>query len=111
MDSGAFGSDDPRLYRLASEDNVRVAIQTLEPGDRVWIAGQWIEVRDRIPQGHKIAVRSIAQGEKVLKYGVPIGSATRAIQPGEHVHTHNLQSDYLPTSPEGPRPGSDPTRG
>jgi hypothetical protein len=47
--------------------------------------------------GHKVALVPIAAGEKVCKYGAPIGSATRQIRPGEHVHTHNLASDYLPT--------------
>lgn len=47
--------------------------------------------------GHKIALRRIEAGEKVVKYGAPIGSATRRIEPGEHAHLHNLKSDYLPT--------------
>ena len=42
-------------------------------------------------------MRHIAAGEKVLKYGAPIGSATRDIGQGEHVHLHNMRSDYLPT--------------
>ena len=40
-------------------------------------------------------MRAIAEGEKVLKFGVPIGSAVRAILPGEHVHVHNIKSDYI----------------
>jgi len=51
----------------------------------------------RLPIGHKVAARAIAAGEKILKYGAPIGSATAPIAAGEHVHTHNVQSDYLPT--------------
>lgn len=47
--------------------------------------------------GHKIASRDIAAGEKIVKYGAPIGSATTAIPAGEHVHLHNMKSDYLPT--------------
>lgn len=89
--------NDPRLHRLAAEDNIRVALQELQPGERVLVDGQWILVQDRIPLGHKIAVRPIAAGEKVLKYGCPIGSAAQPIQPGQHVHTHNLRSDYLPS--------------
>lgn len=95
---GAGGmADDPRLYRLAPEDNIRVALQELRPGERVLVDGQSVEVQDPIPAGHKIAVRPIAAGEKVLKYGSPIGSATQPIQSGQHVHTHNLRSDYLPS--------------
>ena len=47
-----------------------------------------------MPLGHKLARRPIAPGEKVRKYGAPIGTATRAIAAGEHVHVHNLASDY-----------------
>ena len=46
----------------------------------------------RLSDGHKYALRDIAQGESVVKYGFPIGEATRDISAGEHVHTHNLKS-------------------
>ena len=49
-----------------------------------------VEVRD---DGHKYAIRPIAPGENVIKYGMPIGHAKAAIAPGEHVHTHNLASN------------------
>ncbi|WP_316791162.1 UxaA family hydrolase [Pedobacter frigoris] len=47
--------------------------------------------------GHKIADCLIREGEKIIKYGVPIGSATTTIEIGEHVHLHNMKSDYIPT--------------
>ena len=50
-----------------------------------------------LPLGHKIARRAIAAGEKIVKYGAPIGSATVAIPAGAHVHVHNVKSDYTPT--------------
>ncbi len=89
--------NDPRLLRLSPHDNVAAVTSTIEPGESMVIDGAAVEVTSRIPTGHKVAMRAIAQGDKVLKYGTPIGSATRDIQPGEYVHTHNLQSDYLPT--------------
>ena len=49
-----------------------------------------VEVRE---DGHKYAIRPIAEGENVVKYGMPIGHAKTAIAPGEHVHTHNLASN------------------
>ncbi len=49
-----------------------------------------VEVRD---DGHKYAIRPIAPGENVIKYGMPIGHAKVKIEPGEHVHTHNLASN------------------
>ena len=48
-------------------------------------------LKTAVPSGHKIALRAIAAGEVVLKYGHPIGRATRAIEAGDHVHLHNLQ--------------------
>ena len=90
-------STAPRLLRLSPQDNVAVAAVTIEPGEQVTLAGQTITVTKRIPVGHKLAVVAIAEGEKVIKYGAPIGSATRDVAPGGYVHTHNMKSDYLPT--------------
>ncbi|MGC8890810.1 MAG: UxaA family hydrolase [bacterium] len=80
-------------------DNVGVAVKDITKGEMV--TGVVIEDRsktveieaiDDIPIGHKIALSSIKSGELVIKYGVPIGVATRDISIGEHVHTHNLKS-------------------
>ncbi|MGH8035722.1 MAG: UxaA family hydrolase, partial [Lysobacterales bacterium] len=49
-----------------------------------------ITVKGLIPAGHKVATRSIAAGEPVRRYNQIIGFASKAIAPGEHVHTHNL---------------------
>ena len=50
-------------------------------------------VEVRIEDGHKYACRDIRQGENVIKYGQPIGHATRDIAAGEHVHSHNLKTN------------------
>jgi hypothetical protein len=92
---------EPRLLRLHPEDNVLTVIAALAAGDSVRIGGVPSTVAAPLAIGHKLAARAIAAGEKVFKYGVAIGSATRAIAPGEHVHTHNLRSDYLPTFQRG----------
>lgn len=88
---------DPRLLRLAPGDNVCVTTRTIEAGEPVMIGGMTVRLAQRVPTGHKVAVARIAPGEAVFKYGAPIGSASREIHPGQHVHTHNLQSGYLPT--------------
>ena len=49
-----------------------------------------VEIRE---DGHKYARRDIAEGENVVKYGMPIGHATRAIKAGEHVHVHNVKTN------------------
>ena len=50
-----------------------------------------------VSMGHKLALRSVGKGDPILKYGSPIGSATSDISVGEHVHLHNIKSDYTPT--------------
>ena len=92
-----MASSDPRIVLLSPEDNCVVVAQTLKRGDRVTIDGEPVHVDKAIGVGHKLARRSIARGEKVLKYGAIIGTASAPIARGEHVHTHNLESDYLPT--------------
>lgn len=88
---------DPRLLRLAPADNVFVATIALSAGEMIQVGGRAVRLESAVPLGHKLAARALAIGEKITKYGVPIGSATAPISAGEHVHTHNLQSDYLPT--------------
>ena len=49
-----------------------------------------VEIRG---DGHKYALRDIAEGENVIKYGMPIGHATKPIAKGEHVHVHNVKTN------------------
>ncbi len=72
--------------KIHENDNVVVAINALSPGDTV--AG--VAVTAKIPAGHKAALTALAVGEPVIKYGQTIGRTTAPIQPGDHVHTHNL---------------------
>lgn len=77
----------------------------LNPADNVAV---------NLENGHKYAVRAISEGENVIKYGYPIGRATRDVAEGEHVHTHNMRTnldvrpryeyepDFCPTKPETP---------
>lgn len=92
---------DSRLLRLHPADNVLTVIRSLREGEKVRIGGAEITIGKALPVGHKIAARDITAGEKILKYGAPIGSAICRIVAGEHVHTHNLKSDYLPTHLRG----------
>lgn len=79
------------FMKLAHDDDVGVAIRKIAPGT---VVGD-LTVRDEVPMGHKVALHPIAAGAQILKFGVPIGRATRDIEKGELVHTHNLTSDYL----------------
>ena len=87
----------PPVLVLKGADNVGVACRPIAAGETVTAAGAKLSARSPVPRAHKIALRPIAKGEKVIRSGVPIGSATAAIAAGDHVHTHNLASDYMPT--------------
>ena len=88
---------DPRLLLLAPGDTVFVLRGQVEAGERIVVEGVCVTVPVALGLGHKLARRPVAPGEEVVKYGAPIGSATTAIAVGEHVHLHNLKSDYTPT--------------
>jgi altronate hydrolase len=77
-----------QAIRLHRDDDVVIARNQLVGG--AMLAGEGVRVSGLIPAGHKVAVRAIEAGQAVKRYGQIIGFASRAIQPGEHVHTHNL---------------------
>jgi hypothetical protein len=82
---------------LHADDNVATALTPLERGETVNATLDDISVdvtlEDDIEFGHKYALRDIAQGEEVLKYGMPIGKALEDIGAGQFVHVHNCRSD------------------
>jgi hypothetical protein len=88
---------DRRLLLLSEQDNVVVACARMTSGDVVRLEEVEVELRVDVPLGFKIARRDLEPGDKVLKYGAVIGSATMAIRRGDIVHLHNMKSDYLPT--------------
>lgn len=88
---------DRQVLQLHTTDNVLITIQTLPAGTTLMVANTPIYLEKSLGIGYKIASRAIQQGEKILKYGVSIGSATRDIQIGEVVHVHNMKSDYTAT--------------
>jgi hypothetical protein len=83
--------------RLSPQDNIAVALRPLKAGESVTLDGAALTIDRNIAVGHKLAARAIAAGEIILKYSCPIGTAIRAIAAGEYVHTHNVESNYLPT--------------
>jgi altronate hydrolase len=81
---------DVSAIRLDVNDNVAVARHEIHPGELVVLDGLTIQAAERIPFGHKMALRQVAQGDSVIKYGQPIGIAIRAVTAGQWVHTHNV---------------------
>ena len=86
-----------KLIRLNSADNVFVVCSSIFPGHIETINGHTITFDKTIGLGHKIAACTIMKGLYIIKFGVPIGSTTTDITVGEHVHLHNLKSDYIST--------------
>jgi altronate hydrolase/galactarate dehydratase len=82
MDQGA------KLIRLHPMDNVVIALKDLAAGDHLDEIS--MTLKQSIPRGHKIAVQMIGPGESVYRYGQIIGHAKELIEPGAHVHVHNL---------------------
>lgn len=74
------------VIRLHPGDSVLIARTTLLPGVAVT---DGVVTSDRIPAGHKVAIRPIGEGEAIRRYGQIIGFATMPIAPGQHIHTHN----------------------
>lgn len=103
------------LYEISETVSAKNSAILLHPGDNVLVArvaiasGQSVEAgpitilaRDSIPPGHKLAIRKIAVGEPVYRYGNPIGFATQLIEPGQHVHEHNLGYREVHTAGDAP---------
>lgn len=67
-----------------------IALRDLAAGERVMLDDTSLQLLEPVPRGHKFAMRTIAAGAPVLKYGQVIGRATAEIQRGAHVHSHNL---------------------
>jgi altronate hydrolase len=74
--------------RLHPDDSVVVALNALGRGER--LPDEDVVLLDDIAAGHKAAVRRIPAGAAIIKYGQIIGFATADIEPGQHVHTHNV---------------------
>jgi altronate dehydratase len=81
-----------RAIVVSARDNVATALEPLEPGATIAAGDTSVTIVERIPVGHKVALRAIAAGDAVVKYGSPIGTASADIRAGAHVHVHNVAS-------------------
>src|SRR3982074_3459976 len=87
------------VIRLHPDDGVLIARSSLPPG---MVVAEGVSTVERIPAGHKVAIRPIASGEPIRRYGQIIGFATAAIAPGQHVHTQNCgMGDFAKASALG----------
>jgi altronate dehydratase small subunit len=84
----------PRAFQVHATDNVATLLD--DASGVVQVLGaqpQEIRLLENIARGHKVALRDIAVGEAVVKFGMRIGHAKQPIKRGAWVHLHNLASD------------------
>ena len=92
------------VLQIRPEDNVAVALTGLAKGSEINANGLKIRVIDEIPFGHKVALREIKPGERVIKYGYSLGLAKTPIKQGQWVHSHNLATGLKGKLEYGYRP-------
>lgn len=109
----------PQLLKIHPSDNVAVAVKALEADVRVEVDGEPLTLQTDVPAGHKVALRDLAEGAVVVKYGFPIGHTTEAVPRGAHLHAHNMATDlgdvldyrYQPQTSEAQRTSSGASNG
>lgn len=82
----------PNCIRVNKRDNVVTLIKEIFAGDELFgrdVPSGFRSCSD-LDLGHKVAIEEIGEGKRVIKYGETIGYANRTIEPGEHVHVHNM---------------------
>lgn len=82
-----------QALKINPADNVAVAIGDLKKGSRIDVGGETVELVTDVPAGHKFALRDIAEGENVIKYGFPIGHAIHDIATGAWLDHHDIKSN------------------
>lgn len=79
----------PRIAHIVHPDDNVATLLDSRVDERTTQGGLLLNAA--VPFGHKVALRPIAAGTAVVKYGVAIGIATAAIAAGDHVHVHNCR--------------------
>jgi altronate hydrolase len=93
-------------FQVDPRDDVAAALREIGAGEAVL----GVVARQDIPMGHKMALHDLREGQPVLKFGFPIGHATRAIAAGEHVHVHNVATSLEGTGAYLYHPARDPAQ-
>jgi altronate hydrolase len=102
LDIAQLPTAENSAFRLHPADNVAIARVPLSAGAELRIGDLRVVTREPIPAGHKVAIQPIAAGETVHRYGQSIGRSRTAIEPGRHIHTHNLSFEELELNYEFP---------
>jgi altronate hydrolase len=97
-----------QLIKIHEADNVAIALVPLSAGVPVAMGDAVFEALADVPPGHKVALEEIDPGQPIVKYGFPIGRATRRMRRGEWVHAHNLETALGPDVEYSFRPARAP---
>ena len=85
-----------QCFQVHPRDNVATLLSDAAPG-AVEVLGEGrrpaLSLLEPVQLGHKVSLSELQAGDAVIKFGVPIGHATRTIARGAWVHLHNLASD------------------
>jgi altronate hydrolase len=81
------------MVKIHSLDNVAVALRDLAADETLMLDGTAIRLAQPVARGHKFALRPIAAGEAIIKYGLPIGHALETIASGVHIHSQNAKTN------------------
>ncbi len=90
------------VIHLNPADNVAIARVPLSPGQVIRVGDRAVTVEDPVPAGHKVALIAIASGDPIIRYGQVMGRARLRIEPGRHLHTHNVSFEELSFAYEFP---------
>lgn len=89
----------PQLLVHDGRDNVGVVVvEDLKAGDEMLCvitednSDFKLVAKQDVPIGHKVALKDLAEGDTIIKYGEDIGHVIAAVGRGEHVHVHNLKT-------------------
>lgn len=82
-----------KYLQIDKSDNVAVALHDMSKGESFEYNGASLTLCEDIARGHKFALKDISEGENVVKYGFAIGHATKNIEVGTWVHTHNVKTN------------------
>jgi altronate dehydratase small subunit len=95
-----------KAIQIDSKDNVATATSTIQAGEKLEVLdpnGKILlktETAENIIFGHKVAITDLDVPDEIIKYGEVIGVASRPIEQGEWVHTHNVNSARMHTAGE-----------
>jgi (2R)-sulfolactate sulfo-lyase subunit alpha len=101
MASSLLRRNNQMIHVVLHDAKDTVAVAVVEGIKAGWELNAWIMDEDKtitvravqdIPIGHKVALRDMAVGDTVYKYGIDIGKVVAAIKAGEHAHVHNIKT-------------------